>query len=237
MSTSNVLTGRLTTDNTHSASRDELQRHRSELNDLERTLRERQTSVKNCEQAIVRHKRVSRELRIEVQRLEADVEDMQDKLDSGAVEEGKLEALKEGLDEAKEELTTHQASYGDSVVARDKAVAVMKTVRERMAAIDEEAADIKAKIRKAELKKVKMSENRDAALRAKNVAFANIEQLDEAYKSVERDRNDQAHTVGCFIEEATLVCNRVPIDRGETATSIETKLNKLHEDLKAWERR
>ncbi|KAI4204750.1 MAG: hypothetical protein LQ346_001574 [Caloplaca aetnensis] len=219
------------------ACRDELQRYRSDLHDLERTLRERQTSVKNCEQAIVRHKRGSRELRIEVQRLQADVEDLQDKIDSGAVEEGKLEALKEGLDEAKEELGTHQASYGDSVVARDKAVAVMKSVRERMSAIDEETADIKAKIRKAELKKVKMSENRDAALRAKNVAFATIDQLDQAYNSLERDRNDQAHTVGYFIEQATNVCNRVPIDRGETAISIETKLSKLHEDLKAWEMR
>ncbi|KAL8649422.1 MAG: hypothetical protein Q9210_004404 [Variospora velana] len=212
--------------------RSELQRLRNELNDLERTQRERQTDVKNCEQAIVRHKRETRELRIEVQRLEGAVEDIQDRLDSGAVEEGKLDALKQGLDEAKEELSTHQASFGDSVIAKDKAAEVLKTLRDRMSAIDTETADIKAKIHKAEVKSVKVSERRDAALRDKNSAFAAIKQQEDAYKVAEGVRNDQAHTVECFIEEASKICDRVRVDRGETTHTLEAKLDKLSTDLK-----
>ncbi|KAI4151925.1 MAG: hypothetical protein LQ341_000809 [Variospora aurantia] len=217
--------------------RSELQRLRNELNDLERTQRERQTDVKNCEQAIVRHKRETRELRFEVQRLEGAVEDIQDRLDSGAVEEGKLDALKQGLDEAREELSTHQASFGDSVIAKDKAAEVLKTLRDQMSAIDTETADIKAKIYKAEVKSVKLSERRDAALRDKNSAFAAIKQQEDAYKVAEGVRNDQAHTVECFIEEASKICDRVRVDRGETTHTLEAKLDKLSTDLKAWEKR
>ncbi|KAL8986145.1 MAG: hypothetical protein Q9177_004240 [Variospora cf. flavescens] len=213
--------------------RSELQRLRNELNDIERTQRERQTDVKNCEQTIVRHKRETRELRFEVQRLEGAVEDIQDRLDSGAVEEGKLDALKQGLDEAREELSTHQASFGDSVIAKDKAAEVLKTLRDRMSAIDTETADIKAKIHKAEVKSVKVSERRDAALRDKNSAFAAIKQHEDAYKVAEGVRNDQAHTVECFIEEASKICDRVRVDRGETTHTLEAKLDKLSTDLKA----
>lgn len=225
------------TDDMQSACRAELQRLRSELNDLERKMREAQGSVKNCEQAITRHKRDTQELRTEVQRLEADVEDLQDKLDSGAVEEGKLDALKEGLEEAKEELSTHQASFSDSIVAMDKAKETLGPLRDRMNAIDAETADVRAKIHKAEIKKVRTSERRDAALRAKNSAYAEIDQLKDTHQAAAKARDDQAHTVGSFIEEASKICDRVPVDSGETPTSLEAKLEKLHEDLKAWEKR
>lgn len=165
------------------------------------------------------------------------MEDIQDRLDSGAVEEGKLDALKQGLDEAREELSTHQASFGDSVIAKDKAAEVLKTLRDRMSAIDTETADIKAKIHKAEVKSVKVSERRDAALRDKNSAFAAIKQHEDAYKVAEGVRNDQAHTVECFIEEASKICDRVRVDRGETTHTLEAKLDKLSTDLKAWEKR
>ncbi|KAI4091810.1 MAG: hypothetical protein LQ344_003914 [Seirophora lacunosa] len=217
--------------------RSELQRLRNELNDLERTQRERQTNVKNCEQAIVRHKRETRELRIEVQKLEGAVADIQDRLDNGAVEEGRLDALKQGLEDAKEELSTHQASFGDSVIAKDKATEVLKTLRDRMSAIDVETANIKAKIQKAEVKSVKVSERRDAALRDKNSAYAAIKQQEDAYEVAEGVRNDQAHTVECFVEEASKICDRVRVDRGETTHTLEAKLDKLSTDLKAWEKR
>lgn len=92
-----------------SACRAELQRLRADLNNFEWEMRERQTDLKNCEQAITRHRRESRELRIKMQRLDADVEGLQDALEKDSLEEGRLDALKDGLKEAEDELVTHQA--------------------------------------------------------------------------------------------------------------------------------
>lgn len=172
-----------------------------------------------------------------MQRLGSDVEDLQEKLDNDAVEEGKLDALKEGLEEAKEELSTHQASFSDSVIARDKAMETLKTIKERKDAIDVEAAEIKAKIHKAEIKKVKLSERREAALREKNRAFAAIEQSKHLREAAQVARDEIAETVTVFIREASKVCDRVPVDQGENCDSLDTKLKKLVHDLQSWEKR
>lgn len=167
-----------------------------------------------------------------MQRLEAEIEDVQDTLDKDAVEEGKLEALKEGLSEAKEELATHQASFGDSVIAVDKARDWLRTLRERMKSMDNEIAEVQAKIRKAEAKRVKLSERREAALREKNSAFAEIEQVKNVQENTQKARTDIAETVDIWIGEAGQVCPRVPIDRGETYNSLEKTMKKLQADLK-----
>ncbi|KAL8844334.1 MAG: hypothetical protein Q9176_001244 [Flavoplaca citrina] len=219
------------------ACRAELQRLRAHLNDLERMVRERQTNLKDCEQAIARHKRDSRELRIEMQRVEEHVENLQDALERDSLEEGKLDALKEGLKEAEEELTTHQASYSDSVVAMDKAKEVLRVCREEMSAIDSEVAEIQAKIRKAENKKIKSSERRETALRNKNAAFADLEELQKTKEKGERQREDCANTVEVWTEQANRIHPRVPVEAGETPRSIEKKLDKLQADLQKWETR
>ncbi|KAL8785930.1 MAG: hypothetical protein Q9213_003079 [Squamulea squamosa] len=172
------------------ACRAELQRLRTDLNNHERDMRERQTDLKNCEQAITRHRRESRELRIEMQRLDADVEGLQDALDRDSLEEGRLDALKEGLKEAEEELVTHQASYSDSVVAIDKAKDILRECRTQMKTVDDEVAEIQAKIRKAQNKAMKASERRDNALRNKNATF---DELNECKTSRERAEKQRAH--------------------------------------------
>ncbi|KAL8673351.1 MAG: hypothetical protein Q9168_002230 [Polycauliona sp. 1 TL-2023] len=217
--------------------RSELQRLRAHLNDLERTVRERQTSLKNCEQAITRHKRESREQRVDMQRVESDVENIQDALERDSLEEGKLDALKDGLKEAEEEKVTNEASYGDSVVAMDKAREALRVCREEMSAIDGEVAEIQAKVRKAENKKLKSTERREAALRNKNAAFADLEARQKSKEKMEKQRTEHAKTVSLYIEQASAVHERVAIEAGETPTSVEKKLDKLREDLKRWETR
>lgn len=164
--------------------------------------------------------------------MEAEIEDLQDTLEKDAVEEGKLEALKEGLAEAQEELATHQASFGDSVIAIDKARESLKTLREQMKVIDDEIAEILAKIQKSEAKRFKLSERREAALREKNLAFAEIERFKHAQESTQKAREDIAETVHIWTGEAGQVCPRVPVDGGETYESLEKKMEKLQADLK-----
>ena len=220
-----------------SACRAELQRLRSDLNDLERIARDRQTNLTNREQAITRHKRASRELRIELQRLESDVEVLQDALDRDSLEEGRLDALKEGLKEAQDELVTHEASYKDSVVARDQANVALKDCREKMKTVDDEVAEIQAKINKAQKKAEKSSERRDAALRSKNAAFAELEDGQKSKERAEKQRADLAETVGIYVEQASTIHPRVAVDKGETPSSLEKKLEKLQADLQRWETR
>ncbi|KAL8705541.1 MAG: hypothetical protein Q9201_001358 [Fulgogasparrea decipioides] len=218
-----------------SACKNEQQRLRSELHDMERTVRERQTSLKNCEQAIVRHKRESRDFQVEVQRLDDDVASLQEAIDRDALDESGLEVMKKELAEAKESLAAYQAQFGDSVVASDKAREESKTLKERMKAIDDETDQVQAKVRKAEKRMVDKSKTRDDALRGKNSAIEELQKAEKSKEIAQKQRNDHAETINVWSDQARQICPRVPVDRGETCASLEKKLEKLQADHKRWE--
>lgn len=222
---------------TLSSCRNQLQKLKSELNDLEQAEKERQRNVVRCQQAIKRHGKESSELRLELQRAEDELEGLQDALDNDAIEEGRLDALKEHLTEAREELRAHQGSYEESVVSIDKAKESMRALRDQLSAIDVEIAEIEAKIRKAENKISKLSERREAALRGKNSAIADIDTAKERRDRLKIEREDVLETVTLWTEEASKISSRVKVDEGETCASLESKLAKLSTDLKKWEQR
>ncbi|KAL8645420.1 MAG: hypothetical protein Q9226_007310 [Calogaya cf. arnoldii] len=119
----------------------------------------------------------------------------------------------------------------------DKAKEILRVCREEMAAIDSEVDEIQAKIRKTENKKMKSSERRDAALRNKNAAFADLEDARKTKEKGEKQREDLATTVGVWTAQASKIHERVAVEGGETPKSIERKLEKLNADLQRWETR
>lgn len=218
-----------------SSQRETLRRLKSELNELESHRRDKQASLKACEQAIVRHRKESDGLGIAVQSAKGIFEELQDALDRDVIEEGRLDVLKEHLLEAKEEVTTHEASYEDSVVAIDKARESLKTSRDQMTVLDARIAEVEAQVSKADNKTTKMSAQRDGALHLKNSAYDSIDKAVLYKQSVEKERARKVGIVAQFTEQANKICARVPVDAGETGESLDKKLNKLSADLKKYE--
>ncbi|KAL8642945.1 MAG: hypothetical protein Q9228_000434 [Teloschistes exilis] len=217
------------------ACRAEIQRLRSELSDLERIMRERQTNLKNAEQAITRHRREAGNLRVEVQRLTNEMDGLQEAIDRDSVEEGGLEVLKKGLDDAKIQRASYEAQYGDSVVAMDKAREPLRTIKEQMKVIENDIANTHTRIKKAETKCFGKLGERDVALREKNIAVDEHRRAREAKIAAQEARADHAETVAVYTGQASEICARVAVDQGETCASLEKKLEKLQADLKRWE--
>lgn len=218
-----------------SSQRETLGRLKSELNDLERKRRDNQAGLKASEQAIVRHRRDAKGLVITVQRAKSVVEELQDALDRDVIEEGRLDVLKEHLAEVNEEVTTHEASYEDSVVAIDKIKESMKSSRERMTLLDARISEAEAHTNKAENKATRVSTQRDGALYLKNSAYESIDRAMLHKETVEKKRADQVGRVARYTDQASNVCERVPVDEGETGESLDKKLKKLHADLKKYD--
>lgn len=222
---------------TLSSQRDLLQSLRAELNQLERTSQEKQKHLTRCEQAIFKNKRDAQHLRIEMQQAEHVVDELQDALDQDAVEEGRLDFLKGQLTEAKEEKNTHENSYEESVIAKDKHSELLRTSREQMATKDVIIEDAKAKFLQAESRAAKCESKRSSALRDKNAAYDSVESGKQEREQYEREREEESQRVDEFIRKANEYCSRVPVDEGETGDSIELKLEKLNRDLKDAEKR
>ena len=198
---------------------------------------EKQKYLTWCEQAILENKRDAQSLRIEMQQAENIVDELQDALDQDAIEEGRLDVLKDQLMEAKEEKSTHEASYEESVIAKDKNNDSLRTAREQMASKDVIIEDAKAKIFKAEGRAAKCASQRSSALRDENAAFDSVESGRLEKEQYERERDEESQRVDEFTRKANDFCSRVPVDEGETGDSIDLKLEKLNKDLKDAERR
>ncbi|KAF6219298.1 hypothetical protein HO133_005123 [Letharia lupina] len=212
--------------------RDLLQSLRAELNQLERSSQEKQKYLTRCEQAIVKNKRDTQHLRLELQQAENIVDELQDALDQDAVEEGRLDVLKDQLTEANEEKSTHEASYGESVIAKDKNNELLRASREKLASKDVIIEDAKAKVLKAESRATKCASQRSSALRDKNAAFDSVESEKLEREQYQGERDEESQRVDEFTRKANYFCPRVPVDEGETGDSIDLKLDKFNKDLK-----
>lgn len=217
-----------------SSQRDTLGRLKSQLHDLEQNRRDKQATLKACEQGLVRHRREAKNLVIGVQSAKSIVEELQDALDHDVIEEGRLDVLKEHLVEAKEEVTTHEASYEDSVVAIDKARESMKSSRDQMTILDAQISEVEAQINKADSKATRVSAQRDGALHLKNSTHDSIDTAVLHKEAIEKQRTEKVAVVAHFIEQANGICARIRVDAGETRSSLDKKLSKLDSDLRKY---
>lgn len=218
-----------------SAQRGILERLKSELKELEENQHDKEVALRGCQDAISRHSREAKTLRIAVQRIEAGIEELQDALDHDAVEEGRLDALKEHLKEAEDEKSTHEGSYEDSVLTLDRIKEAMRVSLAEMSALDLQIAEAKAKLKKAETKALKASTVRAKALQSKNAAIESVQALQEGKRKTLGWREEKVLQVADFTTQASEICPRVPVDPGETGQSLDRKLEKLHSDLKKYE--
>ncbi len=198
-------------------------------------MHDQEITYQRCHDAITSHKREGNSLRIAMQRVESVIEELQDALDHDAVEEGRLDALKEHLAEAQAEKTTHEGSYGESVITLDNIKEAMRVSRDEMSALDLQIAEGNAKIKKAESKALKASTHRSHALQSKNAAIETVQALQDGKIRTEGWRKEKILQVADFTAQASEICPRVRVDPGETGESLDRKLEKLHGDLKKYE--
>ena len=210
---------------------------KNQRRDLENRHRGLQTALKHCQEAIVRHQRSSRDHRVETQRAEDKVDVLQDALDREAVEEGRLDALKEGLLEAEQEKEVQENSYGEAVLAIDRLTEVLRTCAECLERHDAGISGVQAKIRAAESKALKLYNQRMAALQKKNKDIQHLEDETRRREELENDRADQYAVVEQWTAKAIQVSPRVSVDPGETTDTLEQKLQRLVTDLEQHESR
>ena len=220
-----------------SAQRDALQTLESDLNKLEQISKEKRIHLRSCEQAIFKHKKDVMRLKIDVQQAETMVDELQDALEEDSVEEGRLESLKQQLKDAREEKIGHEASYEDSVMAKDKNKESLESARDEMAKIDAQLKEAEAKVSKAESKLTRCVNQRSAALIEMNAAFESARAAKEDLETIKEEREELARAVEDFTIKANEICPRVPIETGETYDSLQRKIEKLKKDLINAERR
>ena len=208
--------------------------------DLEKIMQEKrrlQITLKESEQAIVRHHRESRDLKVAMQRADSVVEDFQEALDRDAVEEGRLDVYKASLEEAIADKDQNENFYEEAIIARDKLMDAMKTHLDKIKIVDTRIAEMNVRVEKLGTKALKLSDQRQTALQKKNASIQLLDDAKKERKALESERITKAEMVANYTEQASEVGTRISIERGETAATIEKKLEKLMADNQRYEAR
>ena len=220
-----------------SAQRDALQTLQADFDKLEQMSREKRNYLRSCEQAIAKQKKDVMRLKINLQQAETIVDELQDALEEDSVEEGRLESLKQQLEDAREEKIGHEASYQDSVNAKDKNRESLENARNNMAKIDAQLKEAEVKVLKAESKLTRCVNQRSSALTEMNAAYESVQAAKEEMETYKEEREDLVRCVEDFTMKANEICPRVPVEHGETYESLARKISKLQKDLQDAERR
>ena len=204
---------------------------KKDLSVEEHQVREAKMLVEDCAKAIESHRKERREKLIEQQRVQSNVEQLQDILDQNQVEEGRLDALKSHLNEVNDEIATHESSYEEACVEKDRLFQSLRTAREGLEANERSLYSAKAALSKAETRANDRISERMGILREKNVAFEKVKAGKEDKQQRLKDRKDKDDDVQDFIRQADQVSVRIVVDQGETEATLERKYQKLEIDL------
>lgn len=201
------------------------------MNELQSKSTASQAELQRCKAALTEHKAKENELRIEQQRLSDAADALEDALEKDQVVDGKLETLQNTLREREEEQKLAINSLDDAKAALDTMKDKMLRQRKAMAAKEAEIKPLQQNVNIAESECLKVDEHRRAVLNEKNQAYERVKDLQQERDARIGNREEMNTRVANYIEQASIVSPRVPVDEGETADSLDKKLDRLSRDL------
>ncbi|KAE8308707.1 P-loop containing nucleoside triphosphate hydrolase protein [Aspergillus transmontanensis] len=207
---------------------------RRKLSDQEERFRSARSRLEGCKQARVRHGKSTNELRVILQRKEDHVEELTDVLDKERVEDDHLDVLRATLQEAKEEKRINEGSLKDSMEAMEAMMKGLKAIKQQLASKDADIAASTEELHVTQSEVLRAQDKRRKIINDKNIA---VERIDDSRREKERineKREEVSARVIDFSEKASLVSPRVPIPEGETAASLDKKLDRLNRDIQRY---
>ncbi|KAE8148817.1 DEAD-domain-containing protein [Aspergillus avenaceus] len=204
------------------------------LSEQEHQVRSARSRVETCNQARVKHTRIADGLHIEVQRKEDHIEELLDALNRDTVEGNRLDMLRATLQEAEEDKSLNEGSLRDSTEAMDTMKKTLKSILQQLASKDAEIAAVKEELRLAQSEELMGNDKRRKIISDKNAMIERINDQKRDKEALIQKNKEVAARILDFISKASLVSPRVPIPEGESASSLDKKLDRLLKDIQRY---
>lgn len=212
---------------------------RREANDVQVQLQQLQATSKHAGEALFRHDRDAKSLRVQLQRADDHVQELDAAIQRDSINDtGVLEELQEQLSEAHEQQQAARDSYQDMVNEMDKLNDLARGIKEQLDAATLAVKEQEAKINKAKEKLEKRKDGRDQALRRKNFAIEQVEHAQQEKAEIEQRRQAKARMLETeYIPQAEQICRRIPVEDGMTPDIIDKKLDRLIDERNKFQQR
>ncbi|KIV96661.1 hypothetical protein PV10_00499 [Exophiala mesophila] len=208
---------------------------RAQLHELEVNHTDAQARVSEAEHKLGRHKRESRELEIAVQQCQDRIETLQDAIKDDSVHDGKLEILRQKLEDAREQKAIHGSSFQDTVTPVDDLSRLSRAAHEKDEILEKQINRVKEMVAEAQIAAQKAGKKRAHDLGEKNAAMALIEDGRADRASLQRKLDEHLEQLANYVEQASVVCERINIPPDATYDALHKKYNRLRSDYDAFQ--
>ena len=212
--------------------RNALQEARAHLRNIEEDIQRKIDIVGEARRALSENKKCIADFRVEVQQAEQKIADLEDEIANDNVTGGTLAVLQKALESEKVQIIIHEGSYSAcsaDVKAKSKE---LQAATQALRVLDEETARLQETATKLESEAQKLSRIRARALGDKNNAIARIQDGEADRASIQRKLDIQHNNIATFIEQASIISERVNIEPGASREGLERKIEKMTADYK-----
>ncbi|KAI5304023.1 Structural maintenance of chromosomes protein 6 [Ascosphaera pollenicola] len=210
-------------------------------NDLRKLEEERRAAVmhsKKCQEAVNRHQREMNELRIQMQRTEDGISELQDEIANDELRAGRLIQLKENLQDNLDESESHKRSLDDAVAALARHHGTYRSLKDEKVEKDQERTKLDHTQREFEAGISKIQNRRSQIIGKKNKLYEKIAQCNEEKSAAEQKLEKEKGFLEECVGKATALCpERIPVPEGATAYSLREKWMQLKNELEEAKRR
>lgn len=217
--------------------RDMITQLEREGNQLENQRRQAQGALQTCKQALVKNDRDRKTLKVKIQKIQEKIEDLKAQLDQYNVQDGRLDGLREELQERKNEQTIDQGQYGEVSLEMQNCNADALEKKRKLDEVKLRVQEHESQMFKIQGKLANGTQARKQALEEKNAHIAAIQDKKDEVLRWERKRAQAEESVQEFIQGASQISDRVPVPPDETTQSLDAKLSALKNQLREREKR
>ncbi|KKK17220.1 DNA repair protein [Aspergillus ochraceoroseus] len=209
---------------------------RKQLNDREQEVHSAHAHLERCKQTRVQYERRTSELRVEIQQKEDRADELSEALERETLEDGNLEVLQTSLREVEEEKRLNEGSLKDSVDAMAYMMRTLKDIQRELSAKETEVSKLGEELKVAESEQLLIADKKRKKIGEKNTAVEQIDLMKRDRARLDQKKAETITRILDYSEKASLVSPRVAIDEGETAASLDKKLDRLHRDIQRYNR-
>ncbi|KAK4549245.1 hypothetical protein LTR36_007703 [Oleoguttula mirabilis] len=201
-----------------------------DLDGVTQQLREKQVTMEKANQEIKRWQREAQRLKTAAQQADDAVEEQTNRIESLRPQDGRLQELDKQLSEAKTDLESAQNSFQDAINEKDALDAKQSEVKRVVDEVQGRLDEAEARIAKAQKQVDRASHARTISLHEKNAALEAIDHAKQMATQQEAKRDAQRGRVEEFVEGATTVSRRVPVNSGLSMAAMDARIEKMEAD-------
>lgn len=150
------------------------------------------------------------------------------------MEDDHLDVLRATLQEAEEEKRINEGSLKDSMEAMEAMMKGLKAIKQQLASKDADIAASTEELHITQSEVLRAQDKRRKIINDKNIAVERLDDIRREKERINEKREEVSARVIDFSEKASLVSPRVPIPEGETAASLDKKLDRLNRDIQRY---